>query len=77
MCVLQILPNHWFFSKSEEEKTTNPRPRRQRTLSEGVATHEEESSEGDRKMSLSRLIARHFTASTDVLEANLSAPQSQ
>jgi len=69
----KILPTNWFFSNSD----TAPRPeRRNRSVSESTESAEEE--EESRKVSLSRLIiSKRFTASTDVLEINLVAPQSQ
>jgi len=69
----KILPTNWFFSNSD----TAPRSeRRNRSVSESTESAEEE--EESRKVSLSRLIiSKRFTASTDVLEINLVAPQSQ
>merc|ERR1712108_30637 len=71
----KILPTNWFFSNSDLAPKSRARSRN-RTVSEGTESTEEE--EEARKVSLSKLIiSRHFTASTDVLDLNLVAPQSQ
>merc|ERR1719352_1429553 len=69
----KILPTNWFFSNSDLVPKSS---KRNRTVSEGTESTEE--GEDARKVSLSKLIiSRHFTASTDVLDVNLVAPQSQ
>merc|ERR1712110_257558 len=75
----KILPTNWFFSNSDLAPKSRGKSRN-RTVSECTestcsSTEEEEEA---RKVSLSKLIiSRHFTASTDVLDLNLVAPQSQ
>jgi hypothetical protein len=73
-----LLPSNWFFSKPEKStKVEEKLHYRRRTMSEPTDAAEEDEDKESNKGSLSKLVSRHFSATTDIRAFNINMPQSQ
>jgi len=70
-----LLPSNWFFRKSEETVQVNDALKYKRAKSEPKEL--EDTEENVRKISLSQIIAKHFSAAKDIRSFNITMPQSQ
>ena len=76
--LLQIfLPSNWFFGKASDVKDTKESFHRRRTVSEPSEAACDENKEETENQSLTNLISRQFSATTELQIFNYSIPQSQ
>ena len=77
--VLKVLKGHWFFANGSKEENT----RRKRTISlpSDCINIDNEDAEKDpneeSNNTLTRMVAKHFSATSDVRAFNINMPQSQ
>ena len=87
---LQIITGHWFFTNGKLDFSKRKGQKRTRTISlpcDGAKDDDDRLSDGSEGLSLddqdlgrgslTRLVSRHFSASSDVRAFNISSPQSQ
>eukprot|EP00092_Neocalanus_flemingeri_P034639 GFUD01037680.1.p1 GENE.GFUD01037680.1~~GFUD01037680.1.p1 ORF type:complete len:190 (+),score=58.76 GFUD01037680.1:37-606(+) len=76
-----LLPSNWFFRKSKKEvlrfEELLSQDRSRHTVLEPKENVEDDEEKEPRKLSLSHLISRHFSATKDIRAFNINMPQSQ